>query len=151
MESRRGESTIGFGGEVKKKAEKDAEGILKNVTPHDIVKFGLIPELVGRLPVIVSLSALDEAALSRILREPKNAVIKQYVKLLGMDGVELTFTDGAVSKIAKKAIERGTGARGLRSIMETIMLPIMFDTPSQTDKKAIVIDEETVEKAFAEK
>ena len=149
--SRRGESTIGFGGEVKKKAEKDAEGILKDVTPHDIVKFGLIPELVGRLPVIVSLSALDEAALSRILREPKNAVMKQYVKLLGMDGVKLTFTDGAVGKIAAKAIERGTGARGLRSIMETIMLPVMYDTPSEPDKKEVVIDEKTVEKAFNEK
>lgn len=151
VEARQGESTIGFGGEVKKKAEKEAEGILKNVTPHDIVKFGLIPELVGRLPVIVTLSSLDEAALSRILREPKNAVLKQYIKLLGLDGVELTFTDGAVSKIANKAIERGTGARGLRSIMETIMLPVMYDTPSNSDVKAVVIDEDAVEKAFIKK
>ncbi|MBQ9511266.1 MAG: ATP-dependent Clp protease ATP-binding subunit ClpX [Clostridia bacterium] len=151
VEARQGESTIGFGGEVKKKAEKEAEGILKDVTPHDIVKFGLIPELVGRLPVIVTLSSLDEAALSRILREPKNAVLKQYIKLLGLDGVELTFTDGAVSKIANKAIERGTGARGLRSIMETIMLPVMYDTPSNSDVKAVVIDEDAVEKAFIKK
>lgn len=151
VESRKGEMTIGFGGEVKKKAEKDAEGILRLVTPHDIVKFGLIPELVGRVPVIVSLSALDEAALSRILREPKNAIIKQYVKLLGMDGIELSFTDEAISKIAKKAIERGTGARGLRSIMETIMLPIMYDSPSDTEKKTIVIDGEAFDRAFATK
>lgn len=151
VESRKGEMTIGFGGEVKKKAEKDAEGILRDVTPHDIVKFGLIPELVGRVPVIVSLSALDEAALSRILREPKNAIIKQYVKLLDMDGIELSFTDEAISRIAKKAIERGTGARGLRSIMETIMLPIMYDSPSDTEKKTVIIDGEAFDRAFAKK
>lgn len=151
IETRKGTSTIGFGAEIKKKAEKDAEGVLKDVTAHDIVKYGIIPELVGRLPVIVSLTALDENALSRILREPKNAIIKQYKKLFGMDGVDVVFTDDAISKIAKKAIERETGARGLRSIMEEIMLPIMYETPSRDDIKAVTIDGDTVEKRTAPK
>ena len=145
VEQRLGHSTIGFGGEIKKKAEKEKDGgILKQVTAHDIVKYGLIPELVGRLPVIVSLENLDRQALARILREPKNALIKQYQKLFGMDGIEIEFTDAAIDKIADLAIERGTGARGLRAIMEEVMLPVMYESPSMENIGAVVIDENVV-------
>ena len=144
IEQRRGNSTIGFGGEIKRKAEKEKDGVLKHVTAHDIVKYGLIPELVGRLPVIVSLENLDRAALTRILKEPKNAIVKQYQKLFGLDGTELVFTDDAVGKIAELAIERGTGARGLRAIMEEVMLPISFEAPSMENLESIVIDEKVV-------
>ena len=144
IEKRRGSSTIGFGGDVKSASERNARGMLSDVTPHDIVKYGLIPELVGRIPVIVALDALDEAALKKILLEPKNSLIKQYKKLFEMDGVEIEFTDAAVTKISKLAIERGTGARGLRSIMEKFMTPIMYKAPSDKELKSIVIDEKDV-------
>ena len=145
IEQRMGHSTIGFGGEIKKKAEKEKDGgVLKHVTAHDIVKYGLIPELVGRLPVIVSLENLDRAALSRILREPKNALVKQYQKLFGIDGIEIEFTDSAIERIADLAIARGTGARGLRAIMEEVMLPVMYEAPSMQDVEAVVIDEKVV-------
>lgn len=145
IEKRKGASGVGFGSEIKSKAEKTPGGTLRDVTSHDIVKYGLIPELVGRLPVIVSLSELDDEALSRILREPKNAILKQYKKLIGMDGVDITFTDDAISKIARRAIERGTGARGLRSIMEEIMLPIMYEIPSMENLKSVTITAETLD------
>ena len=145
IEKRKGAAGVGFGSEIKSKAEKTPGGTLRDVTSHDIVKYGLIPELVGRLPVIVSLSELDEEALSRILREPKNAILKQYKKLIGMDGVDITFTDDAISKIACRAIERGTGARGLRSIMEEIMLPIMYEIPSMENLKSVTITAETLD------
>lgn len=145
IEKRKGAAGVGFGSEIKSKAEKTPGGTLRDVTSHDIVKYGLIPELVGRLPVIVSLSELDEEALSRILREPKNAILKQYKKLIGMDGVDITFTDDAISKIARRAIERGTGARGLRSIMEEIMLPIMYEIPSMDNLKSVTITAETLD------
>lgn len=145
IEKRKGASGVGFGSEIKSKAEKTPGGMFRDVTSHDIVKYGLIPELVGRLPVIVSLSELDEEALSRILREPKNAILKQYKKLIGMDGVDITFTDDAISKIARRAIERGTGARGLRSIMEEIMLPIMYEIPSMDNLKSVTITAETLD------
>ena len=144
IEQRRGNSTIGFGGEIKKKVEKDSAGIYKQVAAHDIVKYGLIPELVGRLPVIVALENLDEAALVRILSEPKNAILKQYQKLFGIDGMELIFTEGAIKKVAALAIERGTGARGLRAIMEEVMLPISFEAPSMEDVAAVIIDEKVI-------
>ena len=144
IEKRRGNQTIGFGSEIKKASEKIADGVFRDVTAHDIVKYGLIPELVGRMPVIVSLDSLDETALRRILLEPKNSIIKQYKKLFEMDGIELEFTDAALSKIAKLAIERGTGARGLRSIMEKFMIPIMYKAPSDETMKKIVIDEKDV-------
>ncbi len=144
IEQRNGNSTIGFGGEIKKKAEKDASGIYKKVAAHDIVKYGLIPELVGRLPVIVALENLDEAALVRILSEPKNAILKQYQKLFGIDGMELIFTEEAIKKVAALAIERGTGARGLRAIMEEVMLPISYEAPSMEDVEAVIIDEKVV-------
>lgn len=145
IEKRKGAAGVGFGSEIKSKTEKTPGGTLRDVTSHDIVKYGLIPELVGRLPVIVSLSELDEEALSRILREPKNAILKQYKKLIGMDGVDITFTDDAISKIARRAIERGTGARGLRSIMEEIMLPIMYEIPSMENLKSVTITAETLD------
>lgn len=144
IEQRKGNQTIGFGGDIKKKQEKVDNGIYKDVNAHDIVKYGLIPELVGRLPVIVALESLDEAALVKILREPKNAIIKQYTKLLGLDGVELEFGEGACEAVAKLAIERNIGARGLRSIMEEFMTPIMYDIPSKEGVKKVVITKELV-------
>lgn len=133
IERRNGNSTVGFGSEIKKKEEKRQSGIFKDVTPHDIVKFGLIPELVGRIPVIVSLTDLDKKALERIIREPKNSLIKQYEALLGMDNVKLVFDDDAITAIAELALERNTGARGLRAIMENLMMKIMYEIPSRND------------------
>ena len=116
-----------------------ARGVYKDVTSHDIVKYGLIPELVGRLPMIVALSNLDEDALVRIIREPKNAMYKQYCKLFSLDGVELEFEENAFREIAKLAIAKEIGARGVRSIMEGIMLDAMYDIPSREDVAKIVI------------
>lgn len=146
ISERRGSTVLGFTGEVKNRAEKSSGEILKEVTPHDIVKYGLIPELVGRLPVIVSLNSLDEKSLVRILTEPKNALIKQYQKLMGMDNVELVFEDDAVKAIAQLAIDRNTGARGLRSIVEGIMTDIMYDIPSRSDVEKVIITEGAVKK-----
>lgn len=145
IEKRQGGSVIGFNGEVKGKAEKQGAGILEQVTPHDIVKFGLIPELVGRLPVIVSLNDLDKDALVRILRDPKNAIIKQYMKLFGMDRVRLTFDEGALESIAEEALKRNTGARGLRAIMEQFMMKLMYELPSDQTVESV-----TITKAFIE-
>ncbi len=144
IEQRKGKQTMGFGGNVQKKQEKIDRGIYKDVNSHDIVKYGLIPELVGRLPVIVDLESLDEAALVKILREPKNAIIKQYTKLIGLDGVELEFGEGACEAVAKLAIERNIGARGLRSIMEDFMTPIMYEIPSKENLKKVIITKELV-------
>ncbi len=144
IEKRRGNQAIGFASEIKKKSEKLEVGLYKDVTPHDIVKFGLIPELVGRIPVAVPLDELDRDALVRILREPKNSLIRQYKKLLEMDGVALEFEDSALEAVATLAIERNTGARGLRSIMENLMMPVMYDIPSKNNISAVVIDEACV-------
>ncbi len=144
IERRQGNQTIGFSGSIVKKEERKKSGIFKEVEPHDIVKFGLIPELVGRIPVIVSLNDLDETALVRILSEPKSSLIKQYLKLFEMDGVELNFTDDALSAIASLAIKRNTGARGLRSIMEKLMMNIMYDIPSQNDIVEVLINADCV-------
>ncbi len=130
VEARLDQSSIGFNATVTAKSEKDIGEVLKDVTPQDLVKFGLIPEFVGRVPINVSLEALDRTAMIRILKEPKNALVKQYKKLLKMDGVELTFEDDAIEAIADKALERKTGARGLRSILESIMLDVMYKIPS---------------------
>ena len=143
---RKGSQMVGFTSDIKKKEEKLATGIFKDVTAHDIVKYGLIPELVGRLPVIVSLDSLDENALVRILTEPKNALIKQYKKLVGMDGVDLVFEDAAVKAVARLAIERNTGARGLRSIVEGILMDVMFEIPSDPKIKKVIITEAAVNK-----
>ena len=144
IEKRQGNQTIGFSSEIKKKAERKAKGIFKDVLPHDIVKFGLIPELVGRIPAIVTLDDLDKDALVKILREPKNSITKQYEKLFEMDGVKLTLEDGALEAIASLAIERNTGARGLRSIMENLMMPLMYSIPSRTDVEELIITPECV-------
>ena len=144
IEKRQGNQVIGFSSEIKKKDEKSKDGVFKDVIPHDIVKFGLIPELVGRIPVIVTLDELDKDALVRILREPKNSIVKQYEKLFEMDGVELEFDSDALEAIANQAITRNTGARGLRSIMENIMLPIMYEIPSRDDIDGVTITEDCV-------
>ena len=145
IESRKGNQQIGFNTEKTGKKEKAAHNIYKDVMAHDIVKYGLIPELVGRLPVIVSLENLDEDALVRILKEPKNAIYKQYQKLFEMDGITLNFEDDAFYAIAKLAVERKTGARGLRSIIENLMIKPMFDFPGRDDIESI-----TVTRAFVE-
>ncbi len=144
IEHRTGNQVMGFGASVQTKAEKSKENILKKVIAGDVVKYGLIPELVGRMPVTVALDDLDKNALVRILTEPKNAVIKQYKALLSMDGVELEFTDDALDAIAAKALERKTGARGLRSIIENIMLPVMYEVPSRGDIKKVTVTSECV-------
>mgnify|MGYP000797076810 CR=1 FL=1 len=137
-------SSLGFGGTVKSKAEVEEQGIYRQVEPHDLVKYGLIPELVGRIPVIASLDALDEEALVRILREPKNALIKQYKKLFEMDNIQIDFEEDALRAIAKKAIERKTGARGLRGIMEELLGNLMFEAPSDGTVAHIVITADMV-------
>ena len=144
IEKRKGSGALGFGVEIMSKKEKQTVDIYKDVTPHDIMKYGLIPELVGRLPMIVGLQGLDRDALVRILKEPKNSLIKQYKKLFDMDKMEIEFTDEALYKIADLAIERNIGARGLRSIMENMMLPMMFELPSRADVKKAVIGEGVV-------
>ncbi len=144
IEKRQGSQTIGFSGNIAKKSERKTSDIYKDVEPHDIVKFGLIPELVGRIPVTVTLSDLDEDALVRILNEPKSSIIKQYMKLFEMDGVELHFTDDALHAVASMAIKRNTGARGLRSIMEKLMMKIMYEIPSEKDIVEVTITEECV-------
>ena len=133
---------IGFGAEVKSKEDARAIGeVLRDVEPEDLIKFGLIPEFVGRLPAIATLESLDEDALMTILVEPKNALTKQFAKLFKMEGVDLEFREEALRLISKKALERKTGARGLRSIMEHALLEIMFDLPSMPNLIKVVVDE----------
>lgn len=145
IERRLDRKAIGFNTETDKKNTVEMDEILKNAISHDFVKFGIIPELVGRLPITVSLQGLDKDALIRILHEPKNALIKQYQKLFEMDGVELTFDYGAVELIAEKALERKTGARGLRSIMEESMMEVMYEIPSDEDIVSCRITREAIE------
>ena len=144
VEKRMGSSVLGFNAEIRTKSELDTTGWMSDVIPQDLVKFGLIPELVGRLPVITALNGLDEAALVRILKEPKDSLIKQYTKLFAMDGVELVFEDEALKEVAKKAIERHTGARGLRSIMEDILKSLMYEIPSDETVSKITINSAVV-------
>ena len=144
IEKRKGNQEIGFSSELKTKSEKKEIGIYKDVTPHDIVKYGLIPELVGRIPVMVALTELDEEALVRIIKEPKNSLIKQYIKLFEMDNVILDFDDDALQEIAKKAIDRNTGARGLRSIMEELMMKLMYEIPSDEAVEKVIITADCV-------
>jgi ATP-dependent Clp protease ATP-binding subunit ClpX len=145
VERRLGSNAIGFNAEIEDKNKEDISALLKKVVPQDLVKFGLIPEFVGRVPVTVSLDLLDEEALVRILTEPKNAIIKQYKKLLAMDGVELVIEDDAVRAIARRAQERKTGARGLRSIIEDVMMDIMYRVPSDENIGRCRITKEVVE------
>jgi len=145
IEHRIDKKSIGFGAEIKTKKEKDISAILKEVQSHDLLKYGLIPELVGRLPVIAPLNSLTKEDMIRILKEPKNSLVKQYKTLLGYDKVTLDFTDDALSAIADKAIEMEIGARGLRSIMEKTMLQTMFDIPSDKDIEKVTISKECIE------
>ena len=144
IENRIGKKSLGFGAELQSEQDKDIGETLRQIRPEDLLKFGLIPEFVGRLPVVVTLDKLDEDALVRILTEPKNALVRQYTKLMRMDGVELEFTDEALRAIAHQAIERKSGARGLRAIIEGILLDIMFELPVRDDVKKCVVTEETV-------
>ncbi len=141
IEKRKGNNTVGFQGEIRKRDEKRANGILRDVIPHDLIKFGLIPELVGRLPIIVTLDELDNDALVKIISEPKNSLLRQYIKLFQMDGVELHFDEAALRAVADLAIARKTGARGLRSILEGLMTELMFEIPSRRDVEAVRITE----------
>lgn len=144
IEERMGKQSIGFASGIKTKEEKTKSVVLREVTPHDLVKFGIIPELVGRIPVVCSLDPLDRDGLIRILTEPKNAIVKQYKKLMEMDGVTLEFEKEALEKIADKAIELNTGARGLRTITEKLMTHFMYEIPSEEDVHELVITADMV-------
>ena len=144
IENRTGKKAMGFGAEIQKKSEKKIGEILKQILPVDLLKYGLIPEFVGRLPVIVTLHELDVDALVDILTKPKNALVKQYEKLLEMDGVTLEFKEDALRAIAEEAIRRNTGARGLRAIMEEIMLNVMYDIPTRPDVTKCIVTKDTI-------
>nr|MBO2494500.1 ATP-dependent Clp protease ATP-binding subunit ClpX [Clostridia bacterium] len=144
IQNRIGKSSLGFGAEIRSKVNSDPSELLTHIMPEDLLKFGLIPEFVGRLPIIVTLHALDEEALVKILKEPKNALVKQYQKLFEMDGVTLEFEDEALRLIARQALERKTGARGLRAIMEELMLDVMFEIPSREDIEKCIITKDVV-------
>ena len=143
VEKRKEKSTLGFGGSVYTNQET-VKNFIKDIQPQDLIKYGLIPEFIGRVPITVGLNALDETALVNIMTEPKNALIKQYKKLIGIDNVDLEITDEAVRAVAKRAIELKTGARGLRTILEGLMLDTMYDLPSLTDVEKVVIDKDVV-------
>lgn len=144
IKNRLGQNTIGFGSKVKSKAELSEDEVLAKLEPEDLLKAGLIPEFIGRVPVTVTLNALSEEALCQIITEPRNALMKQYQKLLNMDGVKLTLDEGAVKAIAKKAMKRKTGARGLRSIVEDVMRDVMYELPSLEGASACRITAEVI-------
>src|SRR4030066_319538 len=143
---RTGKKTVGFGSELISKKEKKIGELLEDIEPQDLIKYGLIPEFVGRLPIIATLTELDESALIRILKEPKNSLIKQYQKLLSFDNVTLRFTDSAYSAIAKQAVKRKTGARGLKAILEEVMLDVMYEIPSQNNIKECLVTDDVITK-----
>ena len=145
IQKRGGEKTLGFGAKIESKKDIDLGKIYAQVLPEDLLKFGIIPEFIGRIPVVATLDLLDEEALMQILKEPKNALVKQYQKVLELDDVELEFRDDALRAIAKKAIERNTGARGLRSIVENTMMECMYEVPSRDDVKKVIVTKEAVE------
>ncbi len=144
IQQRIGVKTLGFGAEVKRKGDKKAGELLAVATPEDLLKYGYIPEFIGRLPILATLSELDEEAMVLILKEPKNALVKQYQKLFDMEQVRLKFTDGSLVAVAREALKRKTGARGLRAILELAMLDIMYDIPSQPMVKEVVISEDVI-------
>ena len=144
VEKRIGKQGIGFGAEVHSKQNVNAGELLKKAEPHDVLKFGLIPELIGRLPVVTVLDPLDEEALVRVLTEPKNSIVRQYKELFHLDNAELVFTEDALHAIAKKTVERKSGARGLRSVVEELLIPIMYDIPSDATITKVTIDADTV-------
>ena len=137
---------MGFGSQLRTNLDREEtrQKLLRKVEPDDLVKFGLIPELIGRLPVVTVLDPLDEASLIRVLTEPKNSIVRQYQELFALDNAELNFTNAALSAIAKKTIERKSGARGLRSVVEDLLIPIMFEIPSDPTIIRVTIDEDTV-------
>lgn len=144
IQRRSSEKTLGFGAKIESKKDIDIGKIYENVLPEDLLKYGIIPEFIGRIPVIATLNLLDEEALVTILKEPKNALVKQYKKLFEIDGIELEFEDDALREIAKRAIERNTGARGLRSIVESIMMDTMFEVPSEENAVKVIVTKESV-------
>lgn len=145
IESRIGKKTMGFGAEISSKQEKPIGELYRQILPEDLLKYGLIPEFVGRLPIVVALDALDNQALIQILTQPKNALVKQFQKMFEIDNVELIFEEEALAAISTQAIARKTGARGLRSIIEKLMLDLMYETPSRTDVKRVVVTKNMVE------
>ncbi|CAN2210317.1 ClpX ATP-dependent protease Clp, ATPase subunit [Candidatus Nanopelagicaceae bacterium] len=145
IESRSGSAGVGFNAELVTQEEKNRKDIFADVMPEDLLKFGMIPEFIGRLPVITSVENLDKPALMQILTEPKNALVKQYQKLFSLDDVELEFTSDALDAVAELALSRGTGARGLRAIMESVLLGVMYEVPSRTDIAKVVIEKECIE------
>lgn len=144
IQKRTGKQGMGFGSEVKGKEDEQTDRLLAKIEPHDLMKFGLIPELIGRLPVVTVLDPLDEDALVRVLTESKNSLVRQYKELLHLDNAELVFTDAALHAIARKTVERKSGARGLRSVVEDLLIPIMYDIPSDATITKVTIDEDTV-------
>src|SRR5436309_3578973 len=145
INDRIGRRGLGFGAEIRSKTEIDTSDVFADVMPEDLIKFGLIPEFIGRLPVIASVTNLDKDSLVQILSKPKNALVKQYTRLFEMDGVELEFTDDALEAIADQAVLRGTGARGLRAIMEEVLQPVMYDIPSRDDVAKVAVTKESVQ------
>ncbi|MBZ0122312.1 MAG: AAA family ATPase, partial [Roseovarius sp.] len=146
IERRIGEKKLGFGSEIRSKKDRSVGELLADVQPEDLLKFGLIPEFIGRIPILATLTELDEAALIEILTKPKNALIKQYQRLFEFEKVKLKFTQGALVAIAKEALKRKSGARGLRAILEHTMLDIMYEIPSQTNIREVVVNEDVFTK-----
>lgn len=144
VEKRMGQGSMGFGAEIKEKKEMDLTEAMSKVIPQDLVKYGLIPEIVGRIPVITALSDLDEEALVKILTEPRNALVKQYTELFKMDGVELSFEEDALKEIARETLDKKTGARGLRGVIEGILQPVMYQSPSDSKLEKVIITKKTV-------
>jgi len=138
---------VGFGAELKGKKSRSREKILQQVEPDDLLKYGLIPEFIGRLPVTATLDPLDESALLNILTQPRNAIVKQYQKLFSLEGVELELQESALKAVVEKAMERGTGARALRSIIEAVMLDVMYHLPSRSNVSKCIITKDTIQKA----
>ena len=149
IQDRVGKKGLGFGAEVRSVTDVDTVNVFKDVLPEDLVKFGLIPEFIGRLPVVATVTNLDRTSLVRVLTEPKNSLVRQYEKLFEMDGVKLTFTPEALEAIADQALERNTGARGLRAIMEEVLVPIMYDLPDREDIGEVIITEGAARKLGA--
>ena len=145
IEQRVSTSSLGFGADVKDSSRDIKADLMKQVTGHDLVKFGIIPELVGRIPVISVLEQLDESAMRRILVEPKNSIVKQYKRIMEMDGIDLEFTDDALEEIASVTLKQNSGARGLRSVLEKLLIPVMYDVSSRTDVKKVTFDRESVQ------
>ena len=149
IEGRKGKAGVGFNATLQSAADKENKDYFAEVMPEDLLKFGMIPEFIGRLPILTSVENLDRPALIEILSEPKNALIKQYEKLFDLDGIELEFTPAALEMIADLAIKRGTGARGLRAIMEETLLAVMYEVPSRKDVERVIVTPEAVAKEAA--